>query len=450
MPNGKKRHLIKQQIDLKNLDREKQYLWMDVFDIDLPEYPGNPNAEEKRKPGLLNLAGWPLEKRLSGELAAQVGRLKADIEAFKKAMTPEPPYAYGIGEAKEPTTLKVFVRGDVYTFGEEAPRAFLSIFGDAEPRRFEKGSGRLELAEAILTQPVSSRVVVNRIWRWHMGSGLVETPNNFGMVGERPTNPDLLDFLGVKFQEGGMSWKKLHKQILMSKTYQLSAVNVDANATKDPANRLYWRANRRRLDAEGIWDALLTASGKLDTSQLGGPSEDIGNLKMTRRGVYGKVSRMYPNQFLTTFDAPAASISNEFRYMTNVPQQRLFFLNNELVRKQAELLAERLKPAGENEAQVKKAYELVYQRRPSPAELAFALDFLKKAEAELATSTATPAATPAAAAKPMVAGMAAKPEAADGMGAPAEEAKAEKPVKLAPIESLCWGLLSSNEFMYLN
>jgi hypothetical protein len=449
LPNGKKRRLNKHQIDLKSLDREKQYLWKDAFDQDLPDNPGNPNAEEKKKPGLFKLAEWALEKRLSGELAAHAARLKADIEAFKKAMPPEPPYVYGIEEAKEPTTLKVFVRGNVYTFGDDAPRGFLSIFSETEqPKLFQKGSGRMELAEAILAQPISSRVVVNRIWRWHMGSGIVETPNNFGLVGDKPSNPELLDFLATKFTEGGLSWKKLHKQILLSKTYQLSATSLDANVAKDPANRLYWRANRRRLDAEGVWDSLLTASAKLDTSKLGGPSEEIGDLKMTRRGVYGRVSRMYPADFLTTFDAPAATISNEFRYTTNVPLQRLFFLNNEFVRKQASLLADRVKPVGEAEAQVRKAYELTYQRVPSAAELAFALDFLKKAETEAA------AATPVAATTPMANSVMAKPEpsATDSMAAkePSATDKDVKPEKLAPLESLCWALLSSNEFLYLN
>jgi hypothetical protein len=224
---------------------------------------------------------------------------------------------------------------------------------------------------------------------------------------------------------------------------------LEANVAKDPANRLYWRANRRRLDAEGVWDALLTASAKLDTSKLGGPSDEIGDVKMTRRGVYGRVSRMYPADFLATFDAPAATISNEFRYTTNVPQQRLFFLNSDFVRKQAQLLAARVQPAGDSDAQVKKAYELAYQRPPSASELAFALDFMKKAEADAA---ATPAAPLAAA--PVAAGsMLAKPEPADPMATPAPEPAKDKDVKVekpSPIESLCWALLSSNEFLYLN
>lgn len=444
LPNGKKRRLNKHQIDLKSLVREKQYLWRDAFDVDLPDNPGNPNAEDKKKPGLFKLTEWSLEKRLTGELSAHVTRLKADIEAFKKAMPPEPPAIYGIAEAKEPTTLRVFVRGNVYSFGEEAPRGFLSLFSEGEPKKFTQGSGRLELAESILAQPIAARVIANRVWRWHLGSGIVESPNNLGLFGDPPSNAALVDFLAAKFMQGGWSWKKMHKQILLSKVYQLSANTIEANAAKDPGNRLYWRANRRRLDAEGVWDALLTASGRLDTTKLGGPSEEIGDLKMTRRGVYGRVSRMYPNDFLSTFDAPAATIANEFRYTTNVPQQRLFFLNNEVVHKSAALLAEKIKATGREEDQVKQAYEAVYQRQPSDAELRFALDFLKEA----AAADSAPPAVPASAG-----GLAAKPEPSQMSAAAAAEPAPtkDKPLaKVSPLQELCWALLSSNEFMYLN
>jgi mono/diheme cytochrome c family protein len=443
LPNFKKRRLNKHQIDLKSLDRERQYLWRDVFETDLPANPGNPNAEEKKKPGLFKLTEWALERRLTGELAAHATRLKADLEAYKKAMPPEPPYVYGIAEA-EPTTLRVFVRGNVYNFGEEAPRGFLSLFSNGDPQLFDKGSGRLELAEAILKQPVAMRVVVNRIWRWHMGTGIVDTPNNFGVLGASPTNQKLLDYLATRFEAGGLSWKKLHKEILLSKTYQLSAQTIEANAAKDPGNKLYWRANRRRLDAEGVWDTVLTASAKLDTSKLGGPSEDLGEAKMIRRGVYGRVSRMYPNDFLATFDAPAATISSEFRYMTNVPLQKLFFLNSEVVRRHARLAAERIAPVGASDAQVKRAYQIFFQRQPSSAELTFALDFLRQAEAMAAPP---PEPTPA----PNKSGVVAKPERSSAMAAePAPPPPSANPTPLKPLDSLCWALMSSNEFLYVN
>src|SRR5215471_13696379 len=216
-----------------------------------------------------------------------------------------------------------------------------------------------------------------------MGRGIVDTPNNFGIAGERPTNPELLEYLASKFVAGGMSWKKLDKEILMSRTYQLSSATVEANLSKDQDNRYFWRANRQRLDAEGIWDSLLSASGKLDLKQTGGASEDLGE-KMVRRAVYAKVSRMYPNDFQMTFDFPTPTISAERRYITNVPQQRLFFLNSSFLRKQAEELANRIKSEGSEDAEVTKAFQIVYQRVPRPEELKASIQFLHDAAAQSA------------------------------------------------------------------
>jgi hypothetical protein len=284
-------------------------------------------------------------------------------------------FVYGLEDNKQPSDLKVFVRGNPYNFGEDAPRAFPSIFTQGVPKQFENGSGRLELAERIAKEPITARVIANRIWRWHMGRGVVDTPNNFGMAGERPTNPELLEYLAWKFVSDGMSWKKLHKEIVMSRTYQLSSATVDADVAKDADNRLFWHANRRRLEAEDIWDSLLTTSGRLDLSKIGGASEELGE-KMVRRAAYAKVSRMYPNDFQMTFDFPTPTISAERRYTTNVPQQRLFFLNNDFVQTQAESLAERIKSAGTEEAQVKKAYEIAYQRMPMAQEVTAAIEFI--------------------------------------------------------------------------
>ncbi len=146
LPNGIKRKLIQHQIDLKGMDREASYLWTDLFDKDLPDSAGNPNAEDEKKPGLFKVVDWSLQRRLNAEFAGFIDRSKADIEAFKKAMPPDYPIAMGIADLKEPENLKIFLRGSPYAFGEDAPRAFLSILSDGEPKPFTKGSGRLELA----------------------------------------------------------------------------------------------------------------------------------------------------------------------------------------------------------------------------------------------------------------------------------------------------------------
>jgi mono/diheme cytochrome c family protein len=434
LPNGLKRKLTKYQIDLKGLDREQSYLWQDMFEKDLTEFLTTVDIVDKEDPGLLKLTGNALERRLNLDWASHVARLKSDIEAFKKAMPPQYPFVYGIKDEKEPVDLKVFLRGNPFNFGEDAPRAFLSLFADGEPQPFTKGSGRLELAEAIIKQPVAVRVIVNRLWRWHMGTGLVDTPNNFGLVGERPSNPDLLERLASKFVAGGMSFKQLHKDIVMSRVYQLSSASVDANVAKDPENRLYWRSNRRRLEAEGVWDSLLAASGKLDLTKIGGPSQDLA-AGMTRRGVYGNVSRMYPNEFQLTFDFPTPTISSERRYTTNVPQQRLFFLNSEFVRLQAEALAQRVKGAGNDEAQVQKAFEIVYQRLPTPSELAALLQPMRSPTKPTASEGAPAGAAASLAAKPA--------GSVTTSTAPAE-------TKDSALQSVCWVLLSSNEFLFLN
>jgi mono/diheme cytochrome c family protein len=439
MPNGLKRNLkANHQVDLKSMDREVVYLYRDLFETDLEDAPINANAESNLGPGLFKVTDWALQRRLSPEFSAHIDRLTADIEAFKKAMPKEYPLAPGLIDNKEPANVNVFLRGDPYSFGEEAPRAFLTIFSDGEPKPFAQGSGRMELAEDILQQPIAMRTIVNRIWRWNMGTGLVETPNNLGFAGDRPSNPELLDYLAGKFVADGMSWKKLTKEIVMSRTYQLSSTPVEENIAKDADDRFYWRANRRRLDSEGIWDGLLSASAKLDLSKLGGPSEEL-DPKMTRRGLYGRTSRVFPTDFQTLFDSPTPTLSAEKRYTTNVALQRLFFLNNEFVHKQAAGMADRLSDAAGDEAKARKAFEIVYQRDPSAEESAASLELLRGSgiaavpEARAVNVVAKPAPEPT-------------PEPMDAE-APAKAGRGKKGE--SPVEALCWALLSSNEFLFL-
>jgi hypothetical protein len=254
------------------------------------------------------------------------------------------------------------------------------------------------------------------------------------MAGDRPTNPELLEYLATSFQANGMSWKKLAKEIVMSRTYRLSTSSVPANMNKDPDNRFFWRANRQRLEAEGVWDNLLLASEALDLKAVGGPSEEMSE-KMTRRAVYAKVSRMYPQDFQATFDVPTATISTEKRYATNVPQQRLFFLNNTFVEKQAEKIAAKLTPLGDESMQVTKAFEMILQRAPTVDELKASTLFLKMPPVKFVPE-----------------------ESAGGEGAAEKAAeKDDKDKDAAPkklpdslLRSFCWALLSSNEFLFLD
>ena len=160
----------------------------------------------------------------------------------------------------------------------------------------------MELAEDILKQPIAMRVIVNRIWKGHFGTGIVDTPSNFGFGGERPTNPELLEYLASDFVKNGMSIKKLQREIMLSSVYQLSTELDQAAFDKDSGNRLYWRANQRRMDAEQFRDSILAVAGNLDTTS-GGPSKDL-TPTFLRRTVYGKVSRYKLDAYLAAFRLP--------------------------------------------------------------------------------------------------------------------------------------------------
>src|SRR5262249_48020978 len=160
------------------------------------------------------------------------------------------PFLHGVIDAEKPLNLPLAIRGNPENLGAEVPRHMLTMLSNGDPQPFTRGSGRLELAGNIASQPIAMRVIVNRIWKAHFGAGIVETPSNFGMTGERPTNPDLLEYLASEFVKNGMSIKKLHREIMLSAVYQLSSDNDAANFAKDSGNRLYWRADRKRMDSE--------------------------------------------------------------------------------------------------------------------------------------------------------------------------------------------------------
>ncbi len=285
--------------------------------------------------------------------------------------------AHGLSEATA-TDLHVYVRGNPAQQGELAPRRFLRVLSKGEPPRFTHGSGRLELAEAIASKdnPLTARVIVNRVWAWHFGRGIVGTPSNFGQLGERPTHPELLDDLAARFVENGWSLKWLHREIMLSATYQLSSEGAVKPQAIDPDNRLLWRMNRQRLEVEAWRDALLAVSGQLDRS-FGGPTTDLNSAQNRRRTVYAKVSRHELNGLLRLFDFPDANITSERRTETTVPQQQLFVLNSPFFIGQAKALAARVGAEEHDDAaRVRRAYLLAYGRPVTDAELTLALHYL--------------------------------------------------------------------------
>src|SRR5579863_2546476 len=360
--------------NLVSLPRDRYILWRDFFSDQ------RIGAPYKMDSGVFRYNQRKIERFLAGEWKAHLENMRADLESMKAAMPPQYPFLHAIKDSDKPHNIRIHIRGSADNLGDEAPRRFLSILSAGEPPPFQKGSGRLELAEAIASSknPLTARVMVNRIWQQHFGAGIVRTPSNFGQMGERPTHPELLDYLAARFVESNWSVKAMHREIMLSATYALSTERMDKNAAVDPDNRLLWRANRRRLDIEALRDGLLYASGKLDLKPGGEPMR-LTEEKNYRRTVYGFVSRRRLDGTLSLFDFPNPNNTSEARLTTNTPLQRLFFLNSTFVLRQADGLAERLaKDAGEDpRARIRRAYQLLYNRDPSPTELALGAEFVR-------------------------------------------------------------------------
>ncbi len=361
-------------LELKSLPVERNNLWTDVFQRDLQEGFDPAQASERIKPGLFAFRGWGLERQLSADRRRYVDGLRADVAALRKAQPPKFAFVHGVADAEKPVNLKVSKRGSPYNLGDEEPRHFLSVLSPGDPAPFTAGSGRLELADAILRQPIAMRVIVNRIWKGHFGTGLVDSASNFGIAGERPTNPELLEFLAQRFVDQHLSIKQLHREIMLSAVYQLSTEHDARNFEKDAGNRLYWRADRHRMTAEQIRDSLLFVSGALD-AKAGGPSTPLSPA-FNRRTVYGKVSRYKLDDFLQLFDFPSPNLSAERRFTTTVPLQRLFFMNSDFMQQQGELIARQVAGEPDNTARIQKAYRLIFGRSASGAEVTAGLAFL--------------------------------------------------------------------------
>ena len=300
-------------------------------------------------------------------------------ELDAKQVDPATVHVVADADAKD---LHVFVRGSPERKGELAPRRFLTVLSPEAPTPFKDGSGRRELALAIASaeNPLTARVMVNRVWAMVFGTGLVATPSNFGRTGQPPTHPELLDDLAARFAAGGWSVKTLVRELVTSATYRQSAdAGADA-AGIDPANELLSRMNRRRLSVEQWRDAVLFVSGKLDPA--GGKSLELSDPANLRRTVYARVSRLKLDDVLTQFDYPDANVHAEKRSATNTATQKLFMLNSPFMIAQAKAFAARLAteaPAG-GDARVRRAYRLLLAREPEADERQIAAEFLTKPE----------------------------------------------------------------------
>jgi hypothetical protein len=353
-------------------------------------------AAHRAKPGAA-----PLPRRLETLYPKEVqDRLKSlrDEQTKITAEATNIPSAMAVDE-REPVDLKIHIRGSHLTLGAVAPRRFPAILtGIDRQETFGKGeSGRRQLVEWLGSpdHPLTSRVMINRIWLWHFGSAIVRTPDNFGRLGERPTHPELLDWLAREFVRGEGSVKRMHRLIMRSSAYQMSSRYDERADSIDPENRLLWRMNRRRLEAESIRDSILAVSGRLDRGfggnllktpnrayVAGTASVNGASYQSLRRSLYLPIIRSALYEVLQAFDFADPSTPNGQRDTTTVAPQALCLMNSGLVAESSRTLADRIlsNPAPNEATRLERLYQAAYGRSPSAAEVARADRFLDRYE----------------------------------------------------------------------
>ena len=360
-------------------------------------------TDEKRKySGLTNAKGavkGVADEMPTPEQEQKLLEIKAalqDVQTRQKTMEAEAPaveQAYAVSEGK-PVDTPIHFRGEPANLGEIVPRGFLQILGGQKLPPEEKGSGRLELAQWLTERknPLTARVMANRIWQFHFGHGLVQTPNDFGLRGKLPTHPELLDYLATKFMEGGWSVKKMHKLLMLSQAYQLASTDDAKNAGNDPNNELLWRFNRQRLEAEEIRDAMLSVSGALDPTMGGAhpfPPETewkytqhtpfIAAYETNRRSVYLMQQRIKQQPFLEVFDGADPNAPTGERPINISPTQALFMMNDPFAHEQADKFAVRLGLSQLKEpGRINYAYQLAFGRPATKEEINIGREYLKK------------------------------------------------------------------------
>ena len=296
-----------------------------------------------------------------------------------------PPRAMVLEDKKNPYNPYVFNRGKAHDRGPKVKRRFPQIVSYKESHKeFKKGSGRLELAEAIADpkNPLTSRVMVNRIWQWHFGEGIVTTPSNFGQMGLPPSNLKLLDHLAIKFIKDGWSVKSLHRYIMTSATYMQKSLVRNDMAAIDGANKFLWRMNMRRLEWEALRDSMMSVSRSL-ANRAGGQAENIMTFKAQNiRSVYGFLDREKIPGALKSFDFPSPQVSCEARIKTVVPQQGLFLMNSKLVTDCSKSISANLKADNSTENKIKDLFKKTLSRLPSDKELSSAVNFISVNEAK--------------------------------------------------------------------
>jgi hypothetical protein len=335
------------------------------------------------------------------ETRAALTKLRADLAALERS-SPDVPRAMAVTEGTA-TDLRIHLRGNHLTLGREVRRQFPEVMrGSAAPGIARKQSGRLELAEWLARpeHPLTARVLVNRVWHWHFGQGVVRSTDNFGNLGDRPDNQPLLDWLAIEFVRRGWSIKALHRLIVLSRTYQMRSTRDERAALADPENRLLAFYPRRRLEAEELRDTLLAVSGRLDRTMRGSLlqtpnfqyvastfSVNSTNYASNRRSVYLPVVRSALYDPFQVFDFPDPSTANGQRVSTTVAAQALFLMNGDLVREQTRHMAAALlaRTDWDDPARVAAAYQRAFVRPPTAAEISRALHLVRRLESQWQT-----------------------------------------------------------------
>jgi len=338
---------------------------------------------------ILALDSGDLQRFTDTPAQQKVRALKRKVDELDATHPGAPPRAMALIDNSKPTEPVVFKRGNPGNTGDKVPRQFLEIVSGPDRKPFEKGSGRLEMAQSIASRdnPLTARVFVNRVWMYHFGSPLVRTPSDFGVRSDPPSHPELLDYLASRFMAEGWSIKKLHKLIMLSSGYQQSSEDNPKASKIDPANQLLWRMNRRRLDFEAMRDTLLAASGKIDLSTGGKPVEITTEPFTPRRTVYGFVERQNLPGLFRTFDFASPDSTSPQRFSTTVPQQALFLMNSPFVVQQAKDLLARpeVRSLPTDEQKIRQLYQITFQRAPDADELKLAQRFLSVQDAAVET-----------------------------------------------------------------
>ena len=366
-----------------------------------------------------------------------------------------PGCAMVVADAAKPHDSYIYIRGERAKKGPVVPRQFLEILSGPDRKPFTEGSGRLELAQAILapTDPLPARVEVNRIWMYHFGEGFVSTPDDLGNQSETPSHPELLDWLSNWFMKNDWSMKKLHRLILLSSTYQESSAPNPTYALKDPGDRLLWRANLRRLDFEAIRDSMVMLTGKLDDSVGGKPVNITDEPYTYRRSTYGYVDRNNLSDLLTQFDFADPDMANTRRISTIVPQQALFFLNSPMSVDVARQVMARPEVANapDDPSKVRAIYLILFQRSPKPEEVSWATEFLTQAAQMAAAAPPTGKAKRPGPQRPIPQRPVVKKyQPGNRFAAIRNDGVPVSRAPLTPWELYTQALLCSNEFVYVN